>query len=82
MQAGGKPGVIINIASASGLYPMYRGPIYSGSKGMSVLFVYIVGVHLKFKLSELALCVFCFVHVFCLDVQLTSIVCNLYTIFL
>lgn len=33
MEAGGKPGVIINLGSASGLYPMYYDPIYSGSKG-------------------------------------------------
>jgi len=28
-----KPGVIINLGSASGLYPMYADPIYSGTKG-------------------------------------------------
>jgi hypothetical protein len=28
-----KPGVIINIGSAAGLYPMYADPIYSGTKG-------------------------------------------------
>ncbi|XP_042009650.1 prostaglandin reductase-3-like isoform X2 [Salvia splendens] len=33
-----KPGVIINVGSASGLYPMYADPIYSGSKGGVVLF--------------------------------------------
>ncbi|KAJ4962191.1 hypothetical protein NE237_022130 [Protea cynaroides] len=38
MQAAQKPGVIINIGSASGLYPMYGDPIYSGSKGGVVLF--------------------------------------------
>ncbi|XP_042007434.1 prostaglandin reductase-3-like isoform X2 [Salvia splendens] len=27
-----KPGVIINVGSASGLYPMYADPIYSGAK--------------------------------------------------
>lgn len=30
-----RPGVIINLGSASGLYPMYVDPIYSGSKGLS-----------------------------------------------
>ncbi|KAG9148209.1 hypothetical protein Leryth_014105 [Lithospermum erythrorhizon] len=38
MQASHKPGVIINMGSASGLYPMYNGPIYSSSKGGVVLF--------------------------------------------
>ncbi|KAF8410046.1 hypothetical protein HHK36_002566 [Tetracentron sinense] len=38
MQAARKPGVIINMGSASGLYPMYGDPIYSGSKGGVVLF--------------------------------------------
>ncbi|XXG61014.1 hypothetical protein AAC387_Pa04g2776 [Persea americana] len=38
MQAGGKPGVIINLGSASGLYPMYVDPIYSATKGGVVLF--------------------------------------------
>ncbi|XP_042057565.1 prostaglandin reductase-3-like isoform X1 [Salvia splendens] len=33
-----KPGVIINVGSASGLYPMYADPIYSGTKGGVVLF--------------------------------------------
>lgn len=33
MQTAQKPGVIINLGSASGLYPMYAGPIYSASKG-------------------------------------------------
>ncbi|KAG2703584.1 hypothetical protein I3760_06G145500 [Carya illinoinensis] len=33
-----KPGVIINMGSASGLYPMYADPIYSGSKGGVVMF--------------------------------------------
>ncbi|KAI4318617.1 hypothetical protein MLD38_032296 [Melastoma candidum] len=38
MEAAQKPGVIINIGSASGLYPMIIGPIYSSSKGGVVLF--------------------------------------------
>lgn len=38
MQAAKKPGVIINMGSASGLYPMYGDPIYSCSKGGVVLF--------------------------------------------
>lgn len=33
-----RPGVIINIGSASGLYPMYFDPIYSGAKGGVVMF--------------------------------------------
>ncbi|XP_030466658.2 uncharacterized protein LOC115685707 [Syzygium oleosum] len=38
MESAGRPGVIINMGSASGLYPMYSDPIYSGSKGGVVLF--------------------------------------------
>ncbi|CAI9104346.1 OLC1v1002999C3 [Oldenlandia corymbosa var. corymbosa] len=38
MEGARKPGVIINIGSASGLYPMYGDPIYSGTKGGVVLF--------------------------------------------
>lgn len=38
MRAGGKPGVIINLGSASGLYPMYQDPIYTATKGGVVLF--------------------------------------------
>ncbi|PQQ04395.1 prostaglandin reductase-3 [Prunus yedoensis var. nudiflora] len=38
MQAVQKPGVIINMGSASGLYPLYSDPIYSGSKGGVVQF--------------------------------------------
>lgn len=34
MQAAKKPGVVINLGSASGLYPMYGDPIYSCSKGL------------------------------------------------
>lgn len=30
-----KPGVIINLGSASGLYPLYADPIYSGTKGLT-----------------------------------------------
>ncbi|CAM0951698.1 unnamed protein product [Alopecurus aequalis] len=33
-----KPGVIINIGSAAGLYPMTADPIYSGTKGGVILF--------------------------------------------
>jgi short-subunit dehydrogenase involved in D-alanine esterification of teichoic acids len=39
-----KPGVIINIGSAAGLYPMYADPIYSGTKGsypICILFFYL-----------------------------------------
>lgn len=35
MEAAKRPGAIINLGSASGLYPMYADPIYSGSKGLS-----------------------------------------------
>ncbi|KAK3024507.1 hypothetical protein RJ639_043699 [Escallonia herrerae] len=38
MQAAQKPGVVINLGSASGLYPMYIDPIYSGTKGGVVMF--------------------------------------------
>ncbi|PON69113.1 Polyketide synthase, enoylreductase domain containing protein [Parasponia andersonii] len=38
MQAAKRPGVIINLGSSAGLYPMYFDPIYSGSKGGVVMF--------------------------------------------
>ncbi|KAH7833264.1 hypothetical protein Vadar_004652 [Vaccinium darrowii] len=38
MQSAQKPGVIINMGSAAGLYPMAIDPIYSASKGGVVLF--------------------------------------------
>ncbi|XP_027348671.1 prostaglandin reductase-3 isoform X1 [Abrus precatorius] len=38
MEAAKRPGVIINMGSASGLYPMVADPIYSGSKGGVVMF--------------------------------------------
>ncbi|KAK4284685.1 hypothetical protein QN277_001480 [Acacia crassicarpa] len=38
MEATQRPGVIINMGSASGLYPMYTDPIYSASKGGVVMF--------------------------------------------
>ncbi|KAK6282601.1 hypothetical protein POUND7_016426 [Theobroma cacao] len=38
MQALQKPGVIINLGSAAGLYPAYMDPIYSGSKAGVVMF--------------------------------------------
>ncbi|ERM97142.1 hypothetical protein AMTR_s00126p00099760 [Amborella trichopoda] len=38
MKDKGNPGVIINIGSASGLYPMHHDPIYSGTKGGVVMF--------------------------------------------
>lgn len=34
----GRGGLILNIGSAAGLYPMQFGPIYSASKGLSTLF--------------------------------------------
>ncbi|KAH0451428.1 hypothetical protein IEQ34_018727 [Dendrobium chrysotoxum] len=43
MRSAKRPGVVINIGSASGLYPMYAEPIYSGSKGILVI-VY-VGIY-------------------------------------
>uniref|UniRef100_A0A0C9S9S3 TSA: Wollemia nobilis Ref_Wollemi_Transcript_6723_2396 transcribed RNA sequence n=1 Tax=Wollemia nobilis TaxID=56998 RepID=A0A0C9S9S3_9CONI len=38
MEAGGHRGSILNIGSASGLYPLYNAPIYSASKGGVVMF--------------------------------------------
>ncbi|XP_047317750.1 15-hydroxyprostaglandin dehydrogenase [NAD(+)]-like [Impatiens glandulifera] len=38
MRAAQKPGVIINLGSASGLYPMFGDPIYSASKGGVIMF--------------------------------------------
>lgn len=36
MEVAKKPGVIINLGSASGLYPMLIDPIYSAAKGASL----------------------------------------------
>lgn len=33
MRSKNKPGVVVNMGSASGLYPMYFDPVYSGTKG-------------------------------------------------
>ncbi|EEF43705.1 prostaglandin reductase-3 [Ricinus communis] len=38
MKAAQKPGVIINLGSASGLYPMFNDPIYAASKGGVIMF--------------------------------------------
>ncbi|KAF3339469.1 hypothetical protein FCM35_KLT16940 [Carex littledalei] len=38
MRSKNKPGVIVNMGSASGLYPMYFDPIYSSTKGGVVMF--------------------------------------------
>ncbi|PWA79250.1 Alcohol dehydrogenase, C-terminal [Artemisia annua] len=38
MEAAKKPGVIINMGSAAGLYPMITDPIYSSTKGGVVMF--------------------------------------------
>ncbi|KAL9859546.1 putative short-chain dehydrogenase/reductase SDR, NAD(P)-binding domain superfamily [Arabidopsis thaliana] len=39
MKAKQKPGVIINMGSAAGLYPMPIDPIYAASKGFMLLFI-------------------------------------------
>ncbi|TYH29407.1 hypothetical protein ES288_A01G008900v1 [Gossypium darwinii] len=38
MQAQQKPGVIINVGSSAGLYPLFLGPVYSTSKGGVIMF--------------------------------------------
>ncbi|XP_022149218.1 prostaglandin reductase-3 [Momordica charantia] len=38
MESMEKPGVIINLGSASGLYPLFADPVYTGSKGGVVMF--------------------------------------------
>ncbi|XP_020573422.1 uncharacterized protein LOC110019897 [Phalaenopsis equestris] len=38
MRTAKRPGVVINIGSAAGLYPAYPDPVYSGAKGGVVLF--------------------------------------------
>lgn len=43
MQAAPKPGVIINMGSAAGLYPMPRDPIYSASKGLCYVLLNAIG---------------------------------------
>jgi short-subunit dehydrogenase len=40
MKAKQKPGVIINMGSAAGLYPMPVDPIYAASKGFMLLVSY------------------------------------------
>lgn len=47
MQAVQKPGVIINMGSAAGLYPMYGDPIYSASKGLCYVLLNAIGCSLK-----------------------------------
>jgi short-subunit dehydrogenase len=37
MRSQKKPGVIINIGSVAGLYPMSYEPVYSGTKGLLIL---------------------------------------------
>lgn len=37
MRSQKKPGVIINIGSVAGLYPMSYEPVYSGTKGLFII---------------------------------------------
>lgn len=50
MEAAKKPGVIINLGSASGLYPLYSDPIYTASKGL--VFVLPLDTYFLFKDSS------------------------------
>ncbi|XP_051136817.1 uncharacterized protein LOC127255355 [Andrographis paniculata] len=56
MEESEKPGVIINVGSASGLYPMYADPIYSGSKGGVVMFSRSLGFYKRRGIRVNALC--------------------------
>ncbi|PIM99242.1 15-hydroxyprostaglandin dehydrogenase [Handroanthus impetiginosus] len=56
MQEAKKPGVVINVGSASGLYPMYADPIYSGSKGGVVLFTRSLALYKRQGIRVNALC--------------------------
>ncbi|XP_073270357.1 uncharacterized protein [Primulina huaijiensis] len=56
MKARKKPGVIINVGSASGLYPMYADPIYSGAKGGVVLFTRSLALYKRQGIRINALC--------------------------
>lgn len=56
MQSMQKPGVIINMGSSSGLYPMFFDPIYSGSKGL----FFAIALPLIFSLKPLSW----FIHLF------------------
>ncbi|EFJ16715.1 hypothetical protein SELMODRAFT_179322 [Selaginella moellendorffii] len=56
MRARGQPGVIINLASAAGLYPAPLMPIYSGSKGGVVLFTRSLSRLRREKIRVNALC--------------------------
>ncbi|KAL6514252.1 hypothetical protein OROHE_019239 [Orobanche hederae] len=56
MQESKKPGVVINVGSASGLYPMYGDPIYSGSKGGVVLFTRSLAIYKRQGIRINVLC--------------------------
>ncbi|XP_022897852.1 probable quinone oxidoreductase [Olea europaea var. sylvestris] len=56
MQLAKKPGVIINVGSASGLYPMYADPIYSASKGGVVMFTRSLTLYKRQRIRINVLC--------------------------
>ncbi|KAL6494725.1 hypothetical protein OROGR_031525 [Orobanche gracilis] len=56
MQESKKPGVVINVGSASGLIPMYGDPIYSGSKGGVVLFTRSLAIYKRQGIRINVLC--------------------------
>ncbi|XP_061367130.1 uncharacterized protein LOC133310249 isoform X2 [Gastrolobium bilobum] len=56
MEAAKRPGAIINVGSASGLYPMYADPIYSGSKAGVVMFSRALRLYKRQGIRVNALC--------------------------
>lgn len=46
MKAKQKPGVIINMGSAAGLYPMTFDPIYSAAKGFVLTCLFLIYFHM------------------------------------
>ncbi|XP_076956313.1 uncharacterized protein LOC143631425 [Bidens hawaiensis] len=56
MEAAKKPGVIINLGSAAGLYPHIADPIYSASKGGVVMFTRALALYKKKGIRANVLC--------------------------
>lgn len=53
MEEAKKPGVIINMGSASGLYPLYTDPIYTASKGL----VFVLPLDTYFLVKDSSKCI-------------------------
>ena len=51
MRSQKKPGVIINIGSVAGLYPMSYEPVYSGTKGLFIILEDRFTIHMLIQLA-------------------------------